>query len=154
MNQAIADLWSRTSLLVWPEELVLASLPVSALPALANTLSSHLSGFSAVVVERDEVSVTVADAAWSQIATVVDVHSVAGPFRAITFDLALDLDVCGYLLPAAERLAAAGISIVPQCAYQKDHVLVAATQLAEAVQVLEGLVADARAIVAAARELA
>ena len=53
-------------------------------------------------------------------------------------ELALALDVVGYLAPAAARLAQAGISMVPQCAFQKDHLLVPASRAADAVRVLRG----------------
>jgi hypothetical protein len=62
----------------------------------------------------------------------------------VTFDLDLDLDVCGYLAPAAGALAAAGVPIVPQCAFLKDHLLVPEAQLEAAVHALEGLSAEAR----------
>ena len=41
-------------------------------------------------------------------------------------------------------LAEAGVSIVPICAYRKDHLLVRESQLATAVQVLQELAAGSR----------
>ena len=62
----------------------------------------------------------------------------------ITFDLDLDLAVTGYLAPAAEALAAAGVPIVPQCAFLKDHLLVPAERLETAVKALERVILLAR----------
>ena len=68
--------------------------------------------------------------------------AVAGPYRVLTFTPALDLTICGYLAPAATLLAGAGISIIPQCAYQKDHLLLRAEDTACAVDILQDLIAS------------
>jgi hypothetical protein len=150
MNREVAALWSRTALLLWPQEVVLASFVLADLPAVASALASRLEpprhAFSAVIVERDEVSVTIERAKWEALAIAKQARAVAGPYRAITLDLQIDLGVSGYLLPAAERLAAAGISIVPQCAFQKDHLLVRAEDAERAMSVLAALVDEARAM--------
>jgi hypothetical protein len=52
--------------------------------------------------------------------------------------------VCGYFAPAAARLAEAGISIVPQCAYLKDHVLIQDEKISHAIEILEGLIAECK----------
>jgi hypothetical protein len=135
-------LWARTKLHVWPERYTLVSLPVSRLDAAALLVASNRNSFGAVVVERDEVSLTLREELWAGAPLRSEAREERGPYRAITFDLDLDLDVCGYLAPAAERLAAAGISIVPQCAFLKDHILVAEIHLEGAVRVLEDLIRD------------
>jgi hypothetical protein len=96
------------------------------------------------VKERDEVSLTVAAAAWEASSLRRSARSDQGPFRLITVDLDLDLAVTGYLAPAAEALAAAGVPIVPQCAFLKDHLLVPAERLETAVKVLERVILLAR----------
>jgi len=117
-------LWARTRLVVWPERYALESLPRDARPPVP-----HPSGFFAVVAERDELSVTRPDP--------------SGPYRVITFDIDLDPSVCGFFAPAAARLADAGVAIVPQCAFKKDHVLVRAEDLDRAVAALESLIREA-----------
>jgi len=151
MNQEVATLWSRTALLLWPQEVVLASFALADLPAVASALASRLEpprhAFSAVIVERDEVSVTIERAKWDALAIAKQARAVAGPYRAITLDLQVGLAVSGYLLPAAERLAAAGISIVPQCAFQKDHLLVQADDAGRAMSILGDLVDEAGSMI-------
>jgi hypothetical protein len=148
MNREVAALWSGTALLLWPQEIVLASFDLADLPAVASALASRLEpprhAFSAVVVERDEVSLSIERAKWDALAIAGQARAVAGPYRAITLDLQIDLGVSGYLLPAAERLAAAGISIVPQCAFRKDHLLVRADDATRAMSILGALVDEAR----------
>ena len=60
-----------------------------------------------------------------------------GRTRVITFDLELDLATTGFLAPVAVRLADAGISIIPQCAFLKDHVLVRESDLSRAVEIIQ-----------------
>lgn len=135
--------WARTTLHVWPEPLVLVSLPLAA-RADAAELAARATGFAVWVVERDEASLTLAEADWRQSPLRARARAEAGPYRAITLDVEIDLGMVGYLAPAAERLARAGVSIVPQCAYLKDHLLVRADDLAEALRVLEAFVAECR----------
>jgi hypothetical protein len=143
MNARARSLWARTTLHVWPEAYVLVSLPPSALPE-ATDLLRRARAFAAVVLERDEVSLTLAATDWRASGLESRASAEDGPYRAITFALDIELDVCGYLARAAECLAEAGVSIVPQCAFRKDHLLVREAQLARAVEALEALIAEAR----------
>lgn len=142
MNPRAQAVWARTALHVWPERYVLASVALSNVEEAAALLSNSAGSFAALVVERDEISLTIREDLWRQAG--LEATAIAGPFRAITLDVNIDLDVCGYLAPAAERLAAAGIAIVPQCAFLKDHLLVHERDLAAAVALLEGLIASSR----------
>jgi hypothetical protein len=144
VNERARALWARTTLHVWPEPYRLVSLPPTALGAAAALVSQASDGFSCLVRERDEVSLTLAAAAWAESPLRARARGDEGPFRVITLDLALDLDVTGYSAPAAEALAAARVPIVPQCAFLKDHVLVPEGDLPAAIVALEGLVARAR----------
>src|SRR5262249_47402268 len=107
-------LWARTRLQVWPEWYRLVSFPPPPAAAAASLLAASAGRFCALVLERDEMSLTVAEDVWRSSPLKDKAGAEVGPLRAITFSLALDLDVVGYLAPAAARLAAAGISIVPQ----------------------------------------
>lgn len=142
---AARALWARTRLHVWPEAYRLVSLPRTALPVAAEFVGASGETFAALVVERDEVSLTVSEARWRASTLGSLARGDDGPYRAVTFDLDLDLTLTGYLAPAALRLAEAGVSIVPQCAFLKDHLLVRETQLARTLEVLEALIAECRA---------
>jgi hypothetical protein len=142
LSPSVRALWAAVRLLVWPGRYLLVSLPLGALADAARLVAAGGGAFAALVVERDEVSLTVDEARWAKGG--LDASREAGPFAAITFDLDLDLGVCGFLAPAAARLAAAGVSIVPQCAFLKDHLLVHDADRARAVAVLEQLIADCR----------
>ena len=143
MHKKILRLWAQTKLYVWPEAYYLISLPLEQLEP-AFSAAAHAACFSALIKERDEISVTLSAAAWHSISSKLSPRATAGPYRVITFDLELDLSICGYFAPAAERLAEAGVSIVPQCAYLKDHVLIQAEKIEQAIRLLQELIESAR----------
>jgi hypothetical protein len=148
MTVEVQALWARTGIRRWLGRLVLVSLPHASLPEAARLIeggseSGRARSFAALVVEDDEVSLTIDESTWSEAAGRIAHNAVAGPYAAITLLLDIDLGVCGYLLPAARLLAEAGISIVPQCAYLKDHLLIRDEDADRAVLILEGLVAEA-----------
>lgn len=137
MNERARELWARTRIRVWPERYVLASLPVGRLADAASLAVRAGDAFTALVRERDEVSLTLPEALRPDLESLE--ARVAGPYRVFTFDLELELDVIGFLAPALERLAAAGVSIVPQCGFRTDHLLVFDRDLDAAVHALEAL---------------
>jgi hypothetical protein len=106
----------------------------------ANIVAFSTRTFAALVLERDEVSLTLPEEVWK--AHALKANSQDGPYRAVTFDLSLDLEVFGCFAPAAVRLANAGVSIVPQSAYLKDHLLVHEKDLDQTVSILEELIKD------------
>lgn len=140
MNDDVKRLWASTRIDARPEPYLLISLPLESLPeAAALVAETSGEGFAALVVEPDEVSLTIVEALWSAQAARPPARAVAGPYRAVTLALDLDLGVSGYFAPAAVRLGEAGIPIVPQCAYLKDHVLFRAEDTDRAVEILEAL---------------
>ena len=142
MNEHARAAWRRTKLHVWPQSYVLVSLPKCAIHEAAMLLDGP-DAFSHLLLDQTEASLTVELSRWKGSPLIERAYAVGGPFRVITFDLVLDLDLCGYLAPAAERLAVAGIPIVPQCGYSRDHLLVPAERLEDALRVLQSLIADA-----------
>ncbi len=138
LDKARCSLWASTTLHVWPERYLLVSFPTSSLSQASSIVASCTGTFAALVMERDEVSLTVPEQVWSRQSLKASAHD--GPYRAITFDLSISLDVFGYFAPAAVALANAGVSIVPQSAYLKDHVLVHEKDLNTSVAALQKLI--------------
>lgn len=147
-DDAARRLWARTRLRVWDGAYWLVSLPHEELERAAAAVARALPDFAALVVERDEVSITLPDRIWREAESGLAARARGGPYAVITFDidLDLDLDVTGYMLPAAARLADAGISIVPQCAYLKDHLLVREADAGRAVETLEALILASQSV--------
>lgn len=144
MSDRARDAWARTTIHVWPGEYLFASVSCERMAEASALAAAAPAGtFVALVRERDEIALTLPDALQPHL----DALSVraAGPFRVLTFDVALPLDLVGYLAPAAARLAEAGVSIVPQCGFRTDHLLVRAEDLETARRVLEAFVRECAA---------
>lgn len=144
IDERVRRLWARTQVRVWPESYSLVSLPTVSVADAAQLVAAAAGTFAGLVLERDEVSITVPEELWANDALRPLAQSEAGPFRVITLDQDLALDVSGYLAPAAALFAEAEVPIVPQCGFLKDHVLVHEHDLDRAVELLQGLVARCR----------
>jgi hypothetical protein len=142
VNEQSTKLWAQTRVRVWPERYWLVSLSQAGLTNAVTAITASLARFAAIVLEHDEISLTVCDEVWQKFAGQVEYNGAAGPYRVITFILNVDLGTSGYLLPAATRLAEAGISILPQCAYLKDHLVIKEEDTAQAVEIIKRLIAE------------
>jgi hypothetical protein len=143
MNERTCSLWARASLRVWPEKYVLLSLPTSSLAEAANILGRSTGAFAALILERDEVSLTLPEHVWR--AHAVKANAQDGPYRALSFNVDVDLEVFGFIAPAHVRLANARISIVPEAAFLKEHLLVHEKDLDQTVSIVENLIKDCQA---------
>jgi|SRR5581483_8233059 len=144
ISSDVRKLWARTRLRVHAAPLRLVSLPVSQVAAAARMIAGERP-FASLISEPDEVSLALLETTWNEHREDFPGAREAGPYRALTFNLDVDLAISGFFAPAAERLAEAGISIVPQCAFLKDHLLVREADLERAVSVLEELISECRA---------
>jgi len=80
MNERTCSLWARASMRVWPEKSVLVSLPTSSLSEAANIVGRTGGAFAALLLERDEVSLTLPEHVWS--AHAIKANAQDGPYRA------------------------------------------------------------------------
>ncbi|WP_299209222.1 ACT domain-containing protein [uncultured Tateyamaria sp.] len=125
-NDAIKDLWKKSRLIVWPDLYCMVSFDpkdrASALNLVAK--AAPFDHYFSIICDQHEVAVILPDTIWNDWDASVICRNSHGPFACLTFDIPLDVEVAGYLQPAVNCLADAGISIVPQCALIYDHVLV------------------------------
>jgi hypothetical protein len=84
-------------------------------------------------------------AVWARSPLAQKARATFGPYRVLTFEVELEADLCGYLAPLAARLGKAGISIVPQCDFARDHLLVPSPDLERASRVIEDWIRSCRA---------
>src|SRR5438034_8747589 len=70
---------------------VLVSLPTSSLSEAANIVGRSAGAFAALILERDEVSLTLPEHVWS--AHAVKANAQDGPYRAVSFNVDVDLEV-------------------------------------------------------------
>ena len=148
LNPNAREVWSTAKLKVWPEPVVLATFPRFAgdrVAAFAGRVGVRdAAAFVAFVTEGDECSLTAPEGAFGSWRLRARALEVSRGLRAITIDASMPVDLVGFLAPLAERLAGAGIPIIPQCGFRTDHVLVPGSRFDDAVKVIEGLIADAR----------
>ena len=144
LNDRARLIWARTHLYLWPDHYLLVSLQPDMLAEAAALAGSASATFVALVMERNEVSLTVKEQLWLASPLRPKARAESGPYRVITLDVNADLEVVGYLAPAALALAEAGISVIPQCAYLKDHLLVYGTSLERTIRTLNELIQTCR----------
>lgn len=126
-----------------PHDYVVISLPARAIMAAAGVVAEFGDAFSAVIVDKDEVTLVLLAAAWPDFAERLPDHRVAqNTYRLITFDIQLDMSVVGFMALVSTALAAAGISILPLAAFTRDHLLVKSTQVESALITLRRLQAS------------
>ena len=136
-NPNSSRLWAQTRIAVHEDRYRLISLPRAELLSASRLIGQLASPFAALVLEPAEVSLTLPERVWQEH---LSLHANAredGPYRVITFDLELDLATTGFLAPVAVRLSDAGISIIPQCAFLKDHLLVRESDLSRTVEIIQ-----------------
>ncbi len=135
----IMPVFASTKIRLHSDEFIVASLPLSekerALEAFKN-----LEPFSSVTVDHAEVSLILRTSDWATIGPLFESSETEGPYRAITFDIVLDLSLVGFLSVVSAVLAEAGISIYALSTYLRDHILVKSSQADEAVHVLDDLI--------------
>jgi hypothetical protein len=138
------EAWARTSVHVWPGDYLFASVPAERLAdAAALAATAPRQTFVALVRERDEIALTLPESSRAPLTALG--ARIDGPYRVLTLDVTLPLDLVGFLAPAAARLAEAAVSIVPQCGFRTDHLLVRAADLETARRVLEAFVRECAA---------
>jgi len=122
-----------------PDEFVLVSLTLSEKERALDAFK-QLDPFSSVTVDHSEVSLILKIMDWESIKEQFQSSHVEGPYRAITFDIVLDLSLVGFLSVVSAVLAEARISIFALSTFLRDHILVKASRTDEAVMELEALI--------------
>ncbi len=104
-------------------------LPAPAIWAGAGVLAEIAEPFSALIADKDEVTLVVPADKWEHFSARLPEHNDMGDdYRLITFDLPLDPGLVGFIALVSQILADAGVSILPFAAYQRDHILVTEDQ--------------------------
>ena len=135
--------FASTKIRLHPDEFVLVSLALSEKERALEAFK-QLDPFSSVTVDHAEVSLILKTMDWESIEALFQSSQVEGPYRAITFDIVLDLSLVGFLSVVSAVLAEAGISIFALSTFLRDHILVKSSDAVEAVRLLEGLIQRCR----------
>jgi hypothetical protein len=115
-------------------------LPATAIMAAAGVLATIGDPFSAVLADKDEVTLILPADLLAEFASRLPDHTVSkSAYRLITFDVELDMTMVGFMARVSTALADAGVSIIPIAAYTRDHILVAEAQFETAMSTLKQL---------------
>lgn len=123
------------------EELyLLVKLPAAAITAAAGIIAEISDPFTALIVDKDEVTMVVPHEAVEEFAARLAGHEVSvKSYRLLTIDVVLEPDMVGFMAAISTALAAASVPIFPFAAYSRDHLLVPADQYDLALVTLEAM---------------
>jgi hypothetical protein len=112
-------------------------LPAQAITAAAGVLAEIAEPFSALIVDKDEVSLYIPLDQYADFTKRLPLATQLGEFRLITFEVEMEFDVVGFMAVVSAILAKANIPIMPFAAFSRDHILVPANQFELAWQSLQ-----------------
>lgn len=115
-------------------------LPVNAITAVAGVVAQAGNPFSALLLDKDEITLMIEDEDFEQFKKRLLDHSVSDIcYRLITFDVELEPTLIGFMAHISTALAEANISIMPFAAYSRDHIFVNENDFERAMNVLQTL---------------
>ena len=118
-------------------------LPKYAITVSAGIIAEIGEPFSALLVDRDEVTLVLSSEALNAFEKRIRDYTVSeNEYRLITFDVELDLNMVGFMAVISEALTQANVSIMPFAAYTRDHLLVKSTDHDNAMTTLQKLKSD------------
>lgn len=133
MNHSAKEVLSQTPLYTDEVIYTLIKLPASAIWAGAGVLADLGESFSALIADKDEVTLVMSLEAWQEeYFKRLPGAEQHGEFRLITFDMVLEFSLTGFMAIVATILAEAGVSVIPLGAFSRDHVLVPADSFEKA----------------------
>ena len=118
-------------------------LPPAGAMVAAGIIAQSRQPFSALIVDKDEVTLVIADDLIAEFTQRLPDHEISEPYRLITFDGVLEPTLTGFMAIISKALAAAGVPILPLAAFQRDHLLVPSVHFKVAWQTLQALQAAA-----------
>jgi len=140
-SPSMLPFFADTKLIVHPDDFVVVSVPPTQGAELRRL---RLRPFSSVTYDHGEVSLVVRASEWALNESRFREAKVEGPYTLITFDIALDLSLVGYLSVVSSLLAENGVSIFALSTYLRDHILVKKEDSEKAVKVLTRLIERSR----------
>lgn len=115
-------------------------LPPNAIVAAASVVAEVANPFTAILVDKDEVTLMLEDEDYQEYQKRLLGHEVSETiYRLITFDVILEPTLIGFMARITQVLANAEISVMPFAAFSRDHIFVAESDFDKALGVLQQL---------------
>lgn len=115
-------------------------LPINSITAVAGVIAQAGNPFSALLLDKDEITLMMEDEDFQQFKKRLPGHEVSEiGYRLITFDVELEPTLVGFMAYISTALAKENISLMPFAAYSRDHIFVNEADFARAMTILENL---------------
>ena len=144
LSPQLRKLFAETKLDVLPEDYYLVHLPVDTKPIPGEWYRPATTQFAVFIRAPKGITLIVARRKWLRMQNLFDEYELSAPMRVVTLDMALSLEVYGYIAVVAEILAQAAISIVPIAAFDRDHIVVKKAELPRTVRLLRQFIAGCK----------
>jgi len=132
-------IFASTKLKLRKYEYMIVSLPIEYKERALDSFK-NLSAFNSITIDTDEVSIILRSSDWRHLRKEFPLQISEGPYRIITFDIVLDLNLVGFLSVITALLADAGISVFAISTYLRDHILVKSGDVDGAMRLLNELI--------------
>ena len=140
MTQTVDEILAAAALYSDEKDHIIVQLPAAAITAAAGIIAEVSEPFCALVVDKDEVSLVIPYEAWADFSKRLPNHKVADKrYKLITFDIALEMSLVGFMARISQALAEVNVSILTFGAFTRDHFLVPADQFDIAMAALQKL---------------
>jgi hypothetical protein len=141
--QTIQDALRQATFYSDNEHYYLVKLHPKGIVAGAGIIAEISEPFSVLIADKDEVTLVIEQEAYDEYQDRLLGHEVTKSlYRLITFDVALEPNLVGFMAHISKALAQAGVPIFPYAAYTRDHLLVPSDQYDTAQQALQTLKND------------
>ena len=115
----------------------LLRLPPNAITLAAGVLAEAARTFSALIADKDEVTLLLPDEACQEFARRLRHATISEEeYRLITFDIELEPTLVGFMALVSRALAEADIPILTYASFSRDHVFVRAADFEAAMRTL------------------
>jgi hypothetical protein len=140
MAQTVEQALANATLFSDGELYKMVHLPPNAITAAAAVLAETGEPFCALIVDKDEVTLVLSkDDLETYARRLPGYRASTDDYRLITFDVALEPNLTGFMARVSQVLAEAKVVIMPFAAFNRDHLLVPAVQFEQAMKTLEEL---------------
>lgn len=115
-------------------------LPSNGITVAAGILAEVGEPFSALLVDKDEVTLVLeAEALEEYERRLLGYRVEPATYRLVTFDIVLSSNIVGFFARISQSLASAGVPIFAFSAFSRDHLLVASEHFERAIKTLNQL---------------
>jgi hypothetical protein len=139
MQAALRDALCRSVLYTDGRLYCMVHLPARAIMAATGVLAEISTPFSAIIVDKDEVTLVLAEEDLADFASRLPGHSAQTGYRLLTFDTVLEPTLIGFLSVISAHLAEHGIPLMAFSAFERDHLLLPADRFDAAWQAITDL---------------